>query len=98
EVIELNQRDEEIKKNLQIFYGHLMIFIVGNIILAIFDYFYITGWFFYWITIIWGIILVGHGYLTYNKNQSLSHNWEKKKIEELKKEDEEFFESKDKKS
>jgi hypothetical protein len=65
----------------------MILFIVVNCILAIFDALIDPEWWFYWITIIWGVVLIWHGYFLYARSGLFGHQWERDKIEELKEQD-----------
>ena len=63
------------------FYEHLIAYVVVNIMLVIINL--VTSpdtlWF-YWVTLFWGIWIIGHAISVYGK---LGKNWEDKKIKEI---------------
>jgi hypothetical protein len=77
----------ERRKAVNTFYYHVILFIFGNAILAVLDVILDPSWWFYWITLIWGVVLIWHGYFLYSRTELFGHQWEKQKIEELKEQD-----------
>ena len=74
------KRVEEIKG----FHSHLVVFILVNVGLFLFNYFISKGtWWFYWPLLGWGIGLVIHGFNTFGTHLFLGQDWEDKKIKEL---------------
>jgi hypothetical protein len=72
------KRVEELKK----FYGNLVTYIVINIMLVI-----ISFWF-YWVTIFWGIGILLHASKVFVlKGKFLGEAWEEKKIKEIMEQD-----------
>ncbi len=66
------------------FYGHLIIFVIINILLFAINI--IQGvhylWF-YWVTIFWGIGLCMHAFSVYGRPRIFGREWEEKKIKEI---------------
>jgi len=74
------KRVEELKS----FYSHLAVFIVINVILILVNIFTSPGtWWFYWVTLFWGLGLAFHASLVYGKGKLFSTEWEEKKIQQL---------------
>ena len=73
--------------NLKAFYTNLISYLVINLILVIINYVTSPGhWWFYWVTIFWGIAVLLHGMSVFSKNK-LGKKWEEKKIDEEMKKD-----------
>jgi len=65
-------------------YSHLAVFIVINVMLILVNIFTSPGtWWFYWVTLFWGIGLAFHASLVYGKGKLFSTEWEEKKIQQL---------------
>ena len=67
------------------FYSNLITFVLVNLLLLVINLVTSPGdlWF-YWVTIIWGIILVFQAFNTFTiKDQFLGQEWEEKKIKDL---------------
>ncbi len=83
-------KEEAIKRVMELkhFYKHLSSYIITNIILLIINL--VTSpkdlWF-YWVTVFWGIAIIFHAYRVFIKERFLNEEWEKRKIEELTKEE-----------
>ncbi|RJS49731.1 MAG: histidine kinase [Methanobacterium sp.] len=70
-------------KDLKDFYNHLFAYILVNVTLFIINLISTPGiWWFYWVTIFWGIGLLWHAFGFLNENKFLGKEWEDKKIEE----------------
>jgi formate hydrogenlyase subunit 3/multisubunit Na+/H+ antiporter MnhD subunit len=64
------------------FYTHLGIYIIINLMLFTINYLTSPGiWWFYWVTIFWGIGLFWHGASVLLHNRIFSRSWEEKKIQ-----------------
>ncbi len=80
------EREEAKKrmKELQGFYKHLYSYIAVNVILLIINL--VTSpkdlWF-YWVTVFWGIGIIGHAFRVFGKNRILSKDWEDRKVKEI---------------
>lgn len=72
------KRVEELKG----FYGHLMAYIIVNVILAIIDIIFTPGflWFLF-ISLFWGIGLIAHALTVFSRG-IFSKEWEERKIKE----------------
>lgn len=73
------KRVEELKG----FYSHLAVFIIINGILILINL--VTSpnsWWFYWVTIFWGIGLVFHAFSVFGSRRMFSKDWEEKKIQQ----------------
>ncbi|MCU0631903.1 MAG: 2TM domain-containing protein [Methanolinea sp.] len=65
------------------FYSHLSIFLIINVILILINVLTSPGqWWFYWVTIFWGIGLIFHASQVFGKGKILSSEWEEKKIQQ----------------
>ena len=75
------QRVQDIRK----FYSDLIGYLVVNVILFIIDFFTSPGhWWFYWVTLIWGILVIGHAVKVFAFGSGLgSKKWEEDKIKEI---------------
>lgn len=71
------------------FYKHLMSFIIVNVIFIVLNFLTSPGeWWFYWITVFWGIGLLGHFLRVFVFTNKLEDNREemiKKEMENMKK-------------
>ncbi|MFA6296458.1 MAG: 2TM domain-containing protein [Patescibacteria group bacterium] len=90
---EQKQEEEKYKKakqkvaQLKAFYINLVTFIVVNLILFIINLVIGGGWWFYWVTIFWGIAVIVHAISVFTGNK-FDNEWEEKKIkEEMEKKD-----------
>lgn len=71
------QRVEELKG----FYSHLGIFVLINGFLFIVNLVTSPGnWWFYWVTLFWGIALVYHGARIASSRKVFSREWEERKV------------------
>ena len=74
------QRVGDIKK----FYSDLIGYVVVNVILFIIDFLTSPGdWWFYWVTLIWGALLIGHAVKVFAFGGIGSKKWEEDKIKEM---------------
>lgn len=65
------------------FYSHLGIFIVINVLLVLLNVLTTPGyWWFYWVTLFWGIAVIFHGLRVFGREKVFSREWEKKKIQQ----------------
>jgi len=83
-----NLKYEDAKKRvneLKDFYYHLISFIGVNILLLIIDLLSSPrSFWFYWVTIFWGLAVILHGSQVYIfKGKFLGKEWEEKKIKEI---------------
>lgn len=79
------QRIRERVRKIRNFYQNLITFFLVNVLLLVVNL--LTNprqlWF-YWVTAIWGIVLLFQGFDTFTiKNRLMGDDWEKKKIQEL---------------
>lgn len=73
------KRVEELKG----FYSHLAVFIVINVVLFIINMATSPGnWWFYWVTLFWGIGLAFHAAGVFGRGKIISREWEEKKIQQ----------------
>ncbi len=74
------KRVEDIKG----FYAHLFAYLGVNVVLIVIDLiFNPSGFWFYWVTIFWGIAIFWHALGVFVINRFPSASWEKKKIAEI---------------
>lgn len=75
------QRVQDIKK----FYSDLIGYVVINVILFVIDFLTSPGhWWFYWVALIWGVLIIGHAVRVFAFNSGLgSKKWEEDKIKEI---------------
>ena len=75
------QRVGDIKK----FYSDLIGYVVVNVILFIIDFLTSPGdWWFYWVTLIWGVLIIAHAVRVFAFRSGLgSKKWEEDKIKEI---------------
>ena len=74
------RRVEEIKG----FYAHLFAYIGVNVVLIVIDL--VTGpwnWWFYWVTVFWGIGVFWHAMGVFVFHKITGASWEKRKIKEI---------------
>ena len=65
------------------FYEHLILFAIVNLGLFLIDFFTSPGsYWFYWVTLGWGIALAIHAYRVFFANRVLTDEWEEKKTRE----------------
>ena len=70
-------------KNLKAFYSNLGAFIIVNLMLIAINLYTSPGRFwFYWVTIIWGIFLVWNGVNVFSGQKIMGKEWEERKIQE----------------
>lgn len=69
------------------FYKHLIIYLIVNIILILINVFTNSGnWWFYWVTVFWGIGVICHFLSVFTLTSKKASEWKEKQIEkELKK-------------
>lgn len=78
------QAAKERVKELRGFYEHLGIYIVVNITLFIINVVTAPGaWWFYWVTVFWGIGIIWHAYATFAGGRFMGKDWEERKIREI---------------
>ncbi len=76
-------RAKEKVRNLKAFYANLISYLVINVVLIIINYVTSPGhWWFYWVTIFWGIAVLIHAVKVFITGNKLSKEWEEKKIDE----------------
>ncbi len=70
-------------KQLKAFYNHLLIYVIINALLFVINFVFSPGsWWFYWVTIFWGIAVLWQGIEILSRNRFLGKDWEDKKIKE----------------
>lgn len=80
---EKRDRARERVEQLKGFYSHLAIFIVVNVILILINILTSPGsWWFYWVTLFWGIGLAFHAANVFGRRRMFSKEWEEKKIQQ----------------
>ena len=80
---EARERAEKRVGELKGFYTNLITYVVMNIILFIINW--ITSpdhWWFWWVTVFWGIAVLIHGVTVFTSGK-FSKDWEEKKTQEL---------------
>lgn len=86
-MVDEKERYEQAKRRveeLREFYNHLTAYIIVNTVLAIINF--VTSpwvWWFYWVSIFWGIGLLMHGASVFIKRGILDEDWEERKIREI---------------
>lgn len=66
------------------FYINLINYLIVNLLLALINYINFTGsWWFYWVSIGWGIGIVFHAFSVFGMGGYFGDDWEKKKIKEM---------------
>ena len=86
EVVNHDEIEERVE-NIKSFYLNLVSYLAINIILVIVNYLTTPNyWWFYWVTIFWGLAVILHGAKVFITDRKLGKKWEEKKIkEEMKK-------------
>ncbi|MBU0731926.1 2TM domain-containing protein [Patescibacteria group bacterium] len=80
---EARKRAEKRVGELKGFYTNLITYVVMNVVLFVINLVTSPGhWWFYWVTIFWGIAVLIHG-VTVFTGGTLSKGWEEKKTQEL---------------
>ncbi|MCH9626423.1 MAG: hypothetical protein S4CHLAM2_00450 [Chlamydiales bacterium] len=71
------------------FYSNLVTFVLINLLLIVINLIASPeSLWFYWVTLIWGFVLVAQAFNTFTiKDRFLGDEWEKKKVDELMKKD-----------
>ncbi|MBN1431446.1 MAG: 2TM domain-containing protein [Methanomicrobiaceae archaeon] len=65
------------------FYSHLFAYIFVNLILAIINYLTSPGYYwFWWVTLFWGIGLLMHAWHVFGHPKVMGDDWEERKIKE----------------
>lgn len=71
-------------RELRDFYGHLIAYAGVNVMLFIINWVTSPGaWWFYWVTIFWGIGVMWHAISVFGASKVESKDWEEKKIKEM---------------
>ncbi|TKJ42284.1 histidine kinase [candidate division LCP-89 bacterium B3_LCP] len=82
-----NQRYERARKRVEEikgFYTHLLVYVLVNIFLVLFNWFSSPGhWWFQWPLIGWGIGLAVHWLSIFGLGSFLGKEWEERKIKEI---------------
>ena len=65
------------------FYTNLFTYIAVNIVLFIIDVVTGGGWWFYWVTIFWGLGLAFHAWQVFGPGRRFGDEWEERKTREL---------------
>ncbi len=74
------KRVQDIKK----FYSDLIGYVVVNVILFIIDFLTSPGdWWFYWVALIWGVLIIAHAVKVFAFRGLYSKKWEEDKIKEI---------------
>lgn len=80
-----NPKYQEAQKHVRAergFYINLVTFLIINAFLIIFNYITSPGnWWFYWVTLGWGIGLAFQAWGVFGKSQMFGSDWEEKKIQ-----------------
>lgn len=80
------QRYERAKGKVQAlkaFYSNLIAFVMVNLLLFVINLLTSPGsWWFYWVTVFWGIGLIVHAFSVFGEGRLLGSDWEEKKIQE----------------
>lgn len=85
----MTEEEEKIRqrvRRIRNFYSALLTFVGVNILLLVINLIFSPHdlWF-YWVTIIWGVVLIIQAINTFTiKNEFLGQEWEERKIKELK--------------
>lgn len=83
-VDESYERAKKRAHDIRDFYNHFIIYIIVNAMLIIINFLTSPGaWWFYWISIFWGIGLVWHAFSVFVQKGIFSKEWEDKKIKEI---------------
>ena len=65
------------------FYSNLFAYIAINVVLFIIDVVTGGGWWFYWVTIFWGLAILFHAWRVFGPGQRFGDEWEERKTQEL---------------
>lgn len=83
------QRAKQRMEDEKSFYNHLIAYLVINAFLLVVNVLSTPGnWWFYWITLFWGIGVAVHGISTFSRRGIFSKEWEERKIRQYMEEDE----------
>jgi len=81
---EAYERAKKKAHDIREFYNHLIIYIIVNAMLLIINLLTSPGaWWFYWVTIFWGIGIVWHAFSVFAEKGVFNKEWEDKKIKEI---------------
>lgn len=81
---EAYQRAKKRVKELKEFYGHVVTYVVINIVLIIINLLTGPGYlWFLWVTVFWGLAVVLHGSKLFLVDRLFGKDWEERKIKEL---------------
>lgn len=70
-------------EDLKGFYIHISVFTIVNLTLFLINLLSTPGtWWFYWITVFWGIGIIWHAFRVFIGDRFLGKEWEEKKIKE----------------
>ena len=70
-------------EDLKGFYIHISVFTIVNLTLFLINLLSTPGtWWFYWITVFWGIGIIWHAFGVFIGDRLLGKEWEEKKIKE----------------
>ena len=83
------QRAKKRVRELKDFYTHLIVYAGVNVMLFVINLVTAPGaWWFYWVTIFWGIGILWHAISTFGTSKFESKSWEERKIKgEMEKEE-----------
>jgi hypothetical protein len=66
------------------FYINLINYVIVNLLLALINYINFSGnWWFYWVSIGWGIGIIFHAFSVFGMGGYFGDDWEKRKIKEI---------------
>jgi hypothetical protein len=77
------QRAKKRARELREFYSNLGSYVTINLILLVIDAISGGGWWFYWVTIFWGIGILFHAMRLFGGFPKLDKDWEERKIREI---------------
>ncbi len=66
------------------FYINIVNYLIINVLLFVINYITDPGhWWFYWVTIGWGVGLAFHAFSVFGVSERFGDDWEKKKVQEM---------------
>jgi hypothetical protein len=81
------QRAKQRVDRLKAFYWNLAVYVAVNVFLFIVDVLTGDGWWFYWVTVFWGLGVVIQAVTVFGPFGAMTRDWENRKIQQYMDED-----------